>query len=146
MGEFDEVIISVMAAQYNFTLENPFTAGERIWMIRSACRKFLDRIIIVPILNIENNYPWIHNLKSFVPPFEVLFSNHPLVKILAEKEGIEVRPIPFLKREEYVGEKIREMMIKGDNWEELLPEEVVEIIEEINGVERIKRLKEKDVI
>lgn len=146
LKEFDEIIICVMAAQYNFTLENPFTAGERIWMIRSACKKFLDRIIIIPILNIENNSPWIHNLKSFVPPFGVLFSNHPLVKILAEKEGFEVRPIPFLKREEYVGEKIREMMIEGNKWKELLPEEVVKIIEEIGGVERIKKLREKDVI
>lgn len=135
-----------MAAQYNFTFENPFTAGERIWMIRSACKKFLDRLIIVPILNIENNSPWIHNLKSFVPPFEILFSNHPLVKILAEKEGIEVRPVPFLKREEYVGERIREMMLKGSDWEELLPDEVVQIIEEIKGVQRIKGLREKDVI
>lgn len=146
LKEFDELIICVMAAQYNFTLENPFTAGERIWMIRSASKKFLDRIIIVPILNIENNSPWIHNLKSFTPPFEVLFSNHPLVKILAEKEGMTVKPIPFLKREEYVGERIREMILEGDKWENLLPDEVVKIIEEINGVDRIKRLKEKDII
>jgi|Deesub1362A_J573_1020465.scaffolds.fasta_scaffold00128_29 nicotinamide-nucleotide adenylyltransferase len=146
LKEFDELIICVMAAQHNFTLENPFTAGERIWMIRSACKKFLDRIIVIPISNIENNSPWLHNLKSFVPPFEVLFSNHPLVKILAEKEGIEVRPIPFLKREEYVGEKIREMMLKKGGWKELLPKDVVEMIEKIKGVERVRRIKEKDVI
>ncbi len=135
-----------MAAQYNFTLENPFTAGERIWMIRFACNKFLDRIIVLPILNIENNSPWLCNLKSFAPPFDILFSNHPLVKILAEKEKMEVRPIPFLKREEYVGEKIREMMLKGDDWRELLPEEVVDVIEKIKGVERIRSIREKDVI
>ena len=146
LKEFDEVIIAIMAAQHNFDFENPFTAGERIWMIRESLRNYIERIIIIPILNIENNYPWLSNLKSFVPPFDVIFSNHPLIKILCENEGFPVRGIPFLKREEYVGEKIREMMAENKNFEELVPPPVIEIIKKINGVDRIKKLREKDKI
>ncbi len=144
LKEFDEIIIAIMAAQYNFTFENPFTAGERIWMIRECLKNYIERIIIVPILNIENNYPWISNLKSFVPPFDIIFSNHPLIKILCEKENFPVREIPFLKREEYVGKRIREMMAEGKDFEEFLPPKIVEIIKKINGIERIKKLREKE--
>jgi nicotinamide-nucleotide adenylyltransferase len=146
LKDFEEIIIAVMAAQNNFTLDDPFTAGERIWMIREALKNCVDKIIVIPILNIENNFPWLSNLKSFTPPFDVIFSNHPLIKILCEKEGFEVKPIPFLKREEYIGRKIRELMINDKNWQEFLPEEVVKIIYKINGIERIKKLMEKDVI
>ena len=36
LKENDEIIIAVGSAQYSHKLENPFTAGERITMIRKA--------------------------------------------------------------------------------------------------------------
>ena len=36
MNENDEIIILIGSSQANYTLKNPFTAGERVWMIRDS--------------------------------------------------------------------------------------------------------------
>ncbi len=136
----EEVIVGVMAAQYNFTLQDPFTAGERIQMIHDSLKNLNINVYIVPLNNIPNNSLWIEYLKNYLPSFEAVFTNNAFVKLLCEKSSVKVEPIPFKQRKKLNGEKIRELMVKQGNWEKLLPSEAVKIIKQVNGVKRLKTL------
>ena len=78
------------------------------------------------------------------PRFDVAYSNNPLVVRLFGEAGVDVRQSPMFRREEFEGAEVRERMADGDDWQELVPSTVVEIIEEIDGVNRLHRISETD--
>jgi len=141
LREVDEVIIAVGSAQFNYILKDPFTAGERIWMLREALREGgvdLSRVVTVPIPNVENNLEWLGRVKSFTPPFQIVYTGNPFVALLFKEAGYEVRQQPMYHRERYSSTKVRELMLRGDPlWEQLVPRAVAEIIKTIGGVERL---------
>jgi len=141
LREVDEVIIAVGSAQFNYILKDPFTAGERIWMLREALREGgvdLSRVVIVPIPNVENNLEWLGRVRSYTPPFHVVYTGNPFVGLLFREAGYEVRQQPMYHRERFSSTRVRELMLRGDQWEELVPRAVVEIIKTIGGVERLR--------
>lgn len=142
LSEVGELIIVIGSAQFNYIIKDPFTVGERIWMLRETLREGgvdLSRIIIVPIPNIENNAAWFSYLRSYIPPFQVAYTGNPFVAMLLREAGIEIRQQPLYDRQKYSSTRIRELIIKGDSeWERLVPMSVVKIIKEINGTERLK--------
>ncbi|MCD6157411.1 MAG: nicotinamide-nucleotide adenylyltransferase [Euryarchaeota archaeon] len=141
----DAIIIGIGSAQESHTLKNPFTAGERHLMISRALEaEGITNYYLVPIMDVERNAIWVSHVRSLVPPFRVVYSNNPLVMRLFKEEGYEVRPLGFYKREVYSGREIRRRMISGEPWEHLVPRAVVEVIKEINGVERLREIARKD--
>ncbi len=150
LNRCDELIIAVCSAQKSHTLENPFTAGERILMIRETLRKEgVDpwRIMIAPVQDIEYNSIWVCYLESILPPFDSAASRNPLVIRLFKERGYSILQPPLTRREEYSGVRIRRMMLEGDDkWKKLVPEPVVEVIEHIGGVERLRELAKTDEV
>ena len=146
--EVDEIIIGIGSAQKSHSLENPFTAGERLMMIsRSLYENGIDKnYYIIPINDIDNNSLWVSHVKSLTPPFDKVYSGNPLVKRLFKEAGKEVATPPLFNRKEYSGTEIRRRMLNGEPWEELVPKAVVEVIEEVKGVERLRDLAKKDAI
>jgi len=143
----DELIIGIGSAQLSYSLNNPFTAGERLYMIRDALiDEGIDirRIWLIPISDINNNDLWVAYVVSHSPPFHIVFSNNPLVKILFSDAGFDIESVPLYNRKEYSATYIRELMVKGGNWEPLVPKRVAEIINEIGGVSRMKNLAKSD--
>ncbi|AEA12331.1 nicotinamide-nucleotide adenylyltransferase [Thermoproteus uzoniensis 768-20] len=142
LEEVDEVVVSVGSAQFNYILKDPFTAGERIWMLREGLREGgvdLSRVIIIPIPNVENNLEWLGRVRSYAPPFEVVYTGNPFVAKLFRDAGYEVRQQPMFERDRYVSTRVRELMLAGDpRWEELVPRSVAEIVKTIGGVERLR--------
>ncbi len=129
------------SAQFNYILKDPFTAGERIWMLREALREGgvdLSRVVIVPIPNVENNLEWLGRVRSYTPPFHVVYTGNPFVALLFREAGYEIRQQPMYHRERFSSTRVRELMLRGDQWEELVPRAVVEIIKTIGGVERLR--------
>jgi len=55
-----------------------------------------------------------------------------------------VRGSPMFRRDVLEGTELRERMIHGHDWEALIPEAVLDVIEEVDGVERIRRIAETD--
>ncbi len=43
------------------------------------------------------------------------------------------------------GTEIRRRMLEDENWQELVPQATIDVIEEINGVERLKNLAIKEI-
>jgi len=142
--EVDEIIVGIGSAQKSHEIENPFTAGERVLMVSSAIKEFDIKHYVIPIEDIQRNSLWVSHVKSMVPPFDIAYTNNPLVIELLREAGIEVKQSPLFKRNRYSGTQIRAMMLKGEKWEQFVPENVVEIIKEINGVKRLRTVTQSD--
>lgn len=142
LKEVDEVVVVVGSAQFNYISKDPFTAGERVWMLREALREGdvdLSRVVVIPIPNVENNWEWLGRVRSYAPPFQVVYTGNPFVALLFREAGFEVRQQPMYQREVYNSTRVRELMLRGDPaWESLVPRSVAEIIKAIGGVERLK--------
>jgi len=143
--EVDELIIGIGSAQLSHTLDDPFTAGERVMMITRSLRKLNIMYYVIPIEDINRHALWVSHVKSMTPPFNVVYSNNPLVIRLFEEEGgIKVKTFPLLNREEYMGEKIREKILNDEKWEDLVPKAVFEVVKEVKGEDRLKKIKMSD--
>ncbi len=140
LSEFDEVAIVIAAAQYNYTMENPFTAGERVEMIKRGLGDLYSRTYIIPIDNISSNYLWPRHVLERTPYIEVVFSSNKLVQELFKVYGVSVKDTPILPG--VSGTTVRRLMAEGGNWRALVPRGVADFIEEIRGVERVKILWE----
>ncbi len=141
----DEVIVAIGSPQYGLNYENPFTTGERIEMIVRALREYgiYDRCIIAIVPDTGGmHYLWATLVLSYVPKFDVAYSNNHFVKFLLERAGVKVLSIPFFNRERYCGKYIRKLMVEGGPWEELVPKSVAQFIKEIKGEERVRVLWE----
>ena len=142
--DVDELVLGVGSADGSHTTHDPFTAGERIMMITKALAGFDLVTYVVPIEDIDRNSVWVSHVTSMCPRFDVAYSNNPLVIQLFEEAGVPVRQSPMFHREVLEGTQIRERMIAGENWQELVPNVVAETIEGINGVSRLQHLDGSD--
>ncbi len=142
--EVDEIIIGIGSAQKSHEIENPFTAGERVLMVSSALEEFNIKHYVIPIEDIQRNSLWVSHVNSMVPPYEIAYTNNPLVIELLSEAGIRVKQSPLFKRNNYSGTEIRRRMLAGDRWEHFIPEKVVAIIKEIDGVNRLKTIAQSD--
>ncbi len=145
LRESDELIIAIASAQFNYLDKDPFTAGERVWMIHEALRdehidgkSMLERCYILTVPNDENNARWYAHLRSYLPPFHVVYTGNEYVAMLLRREGIRVKIPTLFNRDEYSASKIRASMVEGKEWRHLVPRAVAKVIDEINGVERLR--------
>lgn len=148
LAECDELVIVIGSAQFNFIDKDPFTAGERALMIHEALKEAkidLSRCYIIPIINDENNARWIAYLRSMAPPFDALYSGNEFVKHLVHsQDSITVKIPKFEKKDEYNGTSIRRLMLEGKHWKQHVPPAVAGVIEQVNGIERVKVLAGSD--
>ncbi len=147
LGRIDELIIVIGSAQESHTFENPFTAGERMLMIREALREInvdFSRIYIVPVPDIQVNSIWVSYLRSLLPPFDTGISRNPLVVRLFREAGLRVLKPPVYSRSEYSGTRIRELMLAGKPWEEYVPKSVASIIKSLDGISRLREVVKKE--
>jgi len=149
LRNIDELVIVVGSSQYSHRIDNPFTVGERITMIRKALEAGgiqPSRYWIVPVPDVHIHMLWVAQVVGYTPKFEVVYTNEPLTRRLFIEAGFNVEPVPFHKREVYSATEIRKRMINDENWEELVPKSVAHFIREISGVERLRDLTKTDRI
>ena len=142
--EVDEIIVGIGSAQISHEIDNPFTAGERVLMVSRAIEELDIKHYVIPIEDIRRNSLWVAHVMSMVPPFDVAYTNNPLVIELLSEAGIDVRESPLFKRNSYSGTEIRRRMLENDRWEQFVPDKVVEIINEIDGVKRLRTVAQSD--
>jgi nicotinamide-nucleotide adenylyltransferase len=147
LKEVDELVIVIGSAQYSHNANNPFTAGERIVMVRRALLEAsvdYSKLWIVPVPDVHLHMLWVSAVEGYTPKFNVLYSNEPLTRRLFMEAGYEVKSIPLLERKLYMSTIVREKMVKGDSWTELVPKSVADFILEIDGVNRLRDLVRTD--
>jgi len=149
LKEVDELVIVVGSAQYSHRIDNPFTVGERITMIRKALNEAeipASRWWIIPVPDVHIHMVWVTEVVGYTPKFDVVYANEPLTRRLFLEAGYKVKPVPFHKREVYSATEIRERMLNGEGWKALVPKSVAQFIEEIGGVQRLRDLTKTDKI
>jgi len=149
LKKVDTVIIAIGSAQFSHTLENPFTAGERMTMSRLALHDAgisSDDYLLVPIPDIKIHKLWVAHLTSLTPSFQIVFSNEPLTVTLFREAGFKVEPIPYFSRETYSATEIRKRMLNNEEWSPLVPRSVSLYVREIKGQERLRYLSGSDRI
>lgn len=140
----DELTIVVGSAQASYESENPFTAGERISMIKESlnadntmdCKKTL--IIPIPDTNIHST--WTHSVDMLVPKYDIVFTNNAFTGYLFIQRNIPVKEPKLRNRSELSGTEIRKRMVKNIKWTHLVTEQTQRVIHEIGGVERLKKI------
>jgi len=145
LGRCDELVIGIGSSQESHTIENPFTAGERIEMIhRCLSKKNRARTIIIPITDINRYAIWVSHVISQVPPFQAVFTNNPLTKSLFEEKGFKVVPMKIYDRNKYSGTEIRKRMMNEDEWEDLVPKQIVPYLKKLDANKRLAAVIVKD--
>ncbi|MFP4559282.1 MAG: nicotinamide-nucleotide adenylyltransferase [Archaeoglobaceae archaeon] len=146
LEEIDELVIGIGSAQESHSLQNPFTAGERMLMVSKALEEIKTdkKAYVVPLEDIYRNSLWVPHVQSMIPPIDVVFSNNPLVRRLFSEAGYEIKRTDLRNRNEYQGTEIRKRILEGGDWEELVPQSVARIIVEIHGIERLKEVSGND--
>ncbi len=149
LKQVDELVVVIGSAQYSHNSYNPFTAGERLVMVRQALLEAdVDdaKLWIVPVPDVHLHMLWVSAVEGYTPKFNVVFSNEPLTRRLFMEAGYKVDNIPFFDRKVYTSTLVRERMLKGDNWAELVPKSVAAFINQIDGVNRLRDLTRSDKI
>ena len=149
LKEADELVIIVGSSQYSHRLDNPFTAGERITMIRKALEEEgiqLPRIWIIPVPDVHQHALWVSQIVGYSPKFDVVYANEPLTRRLFIEAGFNVEPMPMIKREVYLATEIRKRMLAGENWKEFVPSSVARFIKDMDGEMRLRDLNKTDKI
>ncbi|MFB6235345.1 MAG: nicotinamide-nucleotide adenylyltransferase [Halopenitus sp.] len=142
--EVDELVLGIGSAGDSHSTRNPFTAGERVLMVTKSVEDVDLTTYVVPIEDLDRNSVWVSHVQSMSPGFDVAYSNNPLVIRLFTEAGVEVRQSPMFRRDVLEGTELRERMIRDRDWESLVPDAVVDVVEEVNGVDRIQRIAETD--
>ena len=147
LKEVDELVIVIGSTQYSHRKDNPFTAGERVTMIRKALEEAgipAARWWIVPVPDVHVHMVWVAEVAGYTPKFDEVYSNEPLTKRLFLEAGFKVKSFPLHKREVYSATEIRERMLNGKGWKRLVPKSVAKVIEQIGGVQRLQDLAKTD--
>ncbi|MCX2819306.1 nicotinamide-nucleotide adenylyltransferase [Haladaptatus sp. F3-133] len=144
MDDVDEVVVAVGSAQKSHTLRNPFTAGERVSMITKALEDRDETVYAIPVEDLNRNAVWTTHVRSMCPPFETVYSNNPLIVRLFEEDDVEVRECVLFERDRFSGRVIRERMRDGGDWRALVPDEVEKVVDEVDGVRRLRDLDADD--
>ncbi len=141
LGDFNRLIIGVGSAQYSNAPRNPFTYEERrVMIVRSLEQEGIESFEVVRIDDTNDHSIWVSHVESVVPEFGVVFSNDPVTVQLFRERGYDVREPPLHRREDYSGTEVRERMASEKDWENLVPEAVVEFIHEIDGAQRVREI------
>lgn len=143
-SNIDELVIIVGSSQASHEPENPFTAGERISMIKESlnadpkidCKKTL----IIPIPDTNVHSMWTQNVDMLVPRYDAVFTNNEFTGFLFTQRNITVMEPELLHRNDLSGTEIRRRMIKNIKWTHLVTEQTLKVIKRINGVERVKKI------
>ena len=139
-----KVKIGIGSSQLSYTLNDPFTSEERKKFLISALEKrgiSSKRYEIFYIPDIFNAKKWVDHVISIIGEFNSVYSNSEWVRELFVNKGIKVDKKFTIFKKIFNGSYIRKLIIKNDKkWKTLVPKEVVELIEEFEGIERLKSL------
>jgi len=122
-------LIVVIGSAQKKDAKNPFATSVRRKMLQSAlCSDKINAKIKV-LADSRSNGKWMQNIKKLSGGAKTVYSNNILVRRLCRRAGFAVVPVPFYKRYKYYATLIRKRMRAGGKWQQLVPKNVVKIIE-----------------
>ncbi|GBC74718.1 Bifunctional NMN adenylyltransferase/Nudix hydrolase [archaeon HR06] len=143
LSQVDFLYIIIGSAEKSHEFQNPFTIGERINMIKMSLEEEgidCKRYMLLPLADVSSHALWTYHLDLLVKDYDVVFTNDPLTKRLFNERRIKVIEVPLKNREILSGTEIRRRMVKGEEWQSLVPKSVANYLFKIKGDERVKAL------
>ncbi|HZY92527.1 MAG TPA: nicotinamide-nucleotide adenylyltransferase [Thermoplasmata archaeon] len=138
----DPLLLGIGSAQLSYTWQNPFTAGERAEMIERALREAgVGECPTLPVVDIDRHSLWVAHLETLLPPFDRVYTNNPLTRLLFERAGYTVESPPLVNRTAFEGERIRTQMASNEEWATAVPPAVAAYLREIGGEARLRLLE-----
>ena len=95
---------------------------------------------IYEIPDINNYDKYVSHLEEFVPKFDTVYSGNALVQRLFKTGGYKIVTPRMVNREVWEGAAIRQAMTEGGEWEEAIPPQIVDMIHNLNVIQRLKNL------
>ena len=141
LSKVDKLWLGLGSSNKPIEKSNPFSAEERKKMILSSIDDSMkNKITIYFIPDVDNHVKWIKKIDSIVPKFDIVFSNDPLTEHLYSKRTVQIISIPFLKRDQLSGTRIRNLIKSDQKWDDLVPSETKLILENLDLKNRLKIL------
>ena len=141
LSRTENLFIGVGSSNKSNEKKNPFSAEERKDMIISSIESSLiGRIKIFEIPDVNNHEKWTFEIDQIVPKYDVVFTNDEFTKTLFKKRQINVIPVVLKEREKFSGTNIRQLIIDGKNWQDLVPQGTRKVLDKLNANERLKNL------
>ena len=111
LPKVDKLWLGLGSSNKPIEKNNPFSIEERKKMILSSIEDSIkNKISIFAIPDLDNHVKWIQNIDTIVPDYEIIFSNDPMTEHLYSKRKIQVTAIPFLKRDQLSGTRLRDLI------------------------------------
>jgi nicotinamide-nucleotide adenylyltransferase len=141
LPKVDKLWLGLGSSNKPMDKNNPFSVDERKKMILSSIEDSIkNKISIFPIPDLDNHVKWIQNIDTIVPDYEIIFSNDPMTDHLYSKRKIQVITIPFLKRDQLSGTRLRDLIKSDQKWDDLVPEGTKLLLENLDAKNRLKIL------
>ncbi len=136
--------IGIGSAQLSREKNDPFTSEERTQFIFAAMESLgvnLKNFRVFEIPDIFNSQKWVDHVVSIVGPFDIVYSNSEWVRELFSNKDYKIADKILFEEEKFNATNVRKLICENDNrWKELVPQQVVKLIDEFHGVETIKNL------
>ena len=141
LSRVENLFICIGSSNKSNESRNPFSAKERREMIASSIEPSMtDRIKIFDIPDVGDHERWTFEIDKTVPKYDVVFSNDEFTKTLFEKRGMNVIPVVLKDREKFSGTSIRQLIVDGKNWQDLVPYGTKKVLDTIDAKNRLKNL------
>lgn len=95
------------------------------------------RVMIIPVRDVNRYSVWVSHLESYLPPFDVVFSNSDLTRSLFMQAGYKVSRTKAYSPGKYSATEIRRRIVADEKWQDLVPEPVAAFLEEIDAKQRL---------
>ena len=141
LSRVENLFICIGSSNKSNESRNPFSAKERREMIASSIEPSMtDRIKIFDIPDVGDHEKWTFEIDKTVPKYDVVFTNDEFTKTLFEKRGMNVIPVVLKDREKFSGTSIRQLIVDGKNWQDLVPYGTKKVLDTIDAKNRLKNL------
>ena len=141
LARADSLSICIGSSNKYNEKKNPFSAAERRERILSSIEpSIVNRIKIFNIPDVDNHEKWTFEIDQIVPKYDVVFTNDEFTKTLFEKRQINVIQVMLKDREKFSGTNVRQLILDGKNWQDLVPQGTRKVLDKINAINRLKNL------
>jgi nicotinamide-nucleotide adenylyltransferase len=125
----DRALIGIGSTN-RYDLRNPFTLDETCDMIRLVLAG-RDNYTLIPVPDLDDGPRWRGLVVSLFGELDLFVTDNPYVASLLADDYAIVRPVALVPAEERIalsGTMVRRAMARGDEWREMVPNEVADYI------------------
>ncbi len=141
LSRVDKLFVGLGSSNKPIGRNNPFSAEEREKMIISSIDNTMrDKIEIYFIPDFDDHQKWVKHIEAIIPKFDIVFTNDQMTEFLFSKKGIKVLTIPFTRRNVLSGTNIRDLILSGQTWEDLVPKGTKNFLNDTNAKQRLENL------